>query len=106
MKYVLYIALMLTLNVSLVANNNDKEKVATKTLSGKITTTNGEELAGAKLIIKETGETFFSDLDGNFKITIKTDKTYSLSIETIGFQTLELTSNKIGMFTDLSLMAL
>lgn len=97
---------MLTLNASLVANNNDKEKVTTKTLSGKITATNGEELAGVKVIIKETGETFFSDLDGNFKITIKTDKIYSVSIETIGFQTLEIPSNKIGMFTDLSLTEL
>ena len=71
-----------------------------------ITAANGEELAGVKLIIKETGDVFFSDLDGNFKITIKTDKIYSVSIETIGFQTLEIPSNKIGMFTDLSLSEL
>ena len=106
LKKIVYILFILTLNLSVVANNNDREKVVTKTISGKITSLSGEEIAGAKIVIEETGETYFSDLNGNFKLVIKADKIYSLVIETIGFEPLTVSSNKIGSFSDLSLNSL
>lgn len=92
------------------AGNTDKEKkaiaVTQKTVAGKITDVTGESIAGAKITINETGETFFADFDGNFKLSVKTDKVYSLSINTIGYQPLEVKSNNLSLFTDLSLQPL
>ena len=107
MKRLVYIFLFLSLTTVSFAANTDKEKkpVATthKTIAGKITDKTGESIAGAKITINETGETFFADLDGNFKLSLKTDKIYSLSINTIGFQPLEVKSNNLSLFSDLSL---
>ena len=80
--------------------------ITQKTIAGKITDASGEAIAGAKIIINETGETFFADLDGNFKLSVKTDKVYSLSINTIGYQPLEVKSNTLSSFSDLSLKEL
>lgn len=88
------------------SGNNDKTKATVKTVSGKIAAVSGEQIAGAKIIVKETGESFFADLDGNFKLTLKTDKTYSIAIESIGFETLEVKSTDLHMFSDLNLKEL
>lgn len=110
MKKLLYILLFLGLNAISFAGNSDKEKKAVvitqKTIAGKITDVTGESLAGAKITVNETGETFFADLDGNFKLSVKTDKVYSLSINTIGYKPLEVKSNSLSLFSDLSLQPL
>ena len=74
LKKLLYIFLFLSLSAVSFAGNSDKEKITLKTVSGKITDVTGESIAGAKIIINETGETFFADLEGNFKLSLKTDK--------------------------------
>ncbi|MBA3681004.1 MAG: carboxypeptidase-like regulatory domain-containing protein [Bacteroidetes bacterium] len=110
MKKLLYIFLFISFSAVSFSGNSDKEKkvIATtqKTLAGKITDVTGESIAGAKITINETGETFFADLEGNFKLTVKTDKVYSISINTIGFQPLEVKSNTLSLFSDLSLKEL
>ncbi len=110
MKNLLYILLFLSFSAVSFAGNNDKEKkavaVTIKTVTGKITDVSGESIAGAKITINETGETFFADLDGNFKISVKTDKVYSISVNTIGYQSLEVKSNTLSYFSDLSLKEL
>jgi len=106
LKKLIYIFLFLTFSAVSFAGNSDKEKTSIKTVAGKITDTAGESIAGAKIIIAETGETFFADFEGNFKISLKTDKVYSLSINTIGYQTLEVKSTNLSLFSDLALQAL
>ena len=106
MKKILYILLFLTLTGSTFAGNTDKVRVATKVIAGKITDNNGETISGAKITIPETGETFFADMDGNFKLTVKTDKEYSLAINTIGYQPLLLKSTSLSAFSELSLKEL
>ena len=110
MKNLLYIVLFLSFSAVSFAGNNDKEKkavaVTQKTIAGKITDVSGKSIAGAKITVNETGETFFADLDGNFKLSIKTDKIYSLSINTIGYKPLEVKSNTLSLFSDLSLTEL
>lgn len=106
LKKLVYIFLIFVLHTAAFAGNADKEKISTKTVSGKITDSYGESIPGAKIIIAETGETFFADFDGNFKLSFKTDKEYSISIHTIGFHPLQLKSNRLSTFTDLSLKAL
>ncbi len=106
MKKLLYIFLILGLNQALVAGNSDKEKTNTKVVVGKITDTMGESIAGAKIVIPETGETFFADMDGNFKLSLKTDREYSITINSIGYELLQVKSSHLSSFTDLSLKSL
>jgi hypothetical protein len=88
-----------------MAGNNDKI-IAVKNVSGKVTATNGEEIAGVKITIKETNEIFFSDLDGNFKLQLKTDVPYSISIQSLGYAPLEVKSTDLSPFSELSLKEL
>lgn len=106
LKKLLYIFLFLSSSTISLAGNSDKEKMTLKTVAGKITDVTGESIAGAKIIINETGETFFADLEGNFKLSLKTDKVYSISINTIGFASLEVKSNNLTLFSELSLQPL
>lgn len=77
-----------------------------KTVSGKVTDAYGEAIPGAKIKIKETGETFFANFEGQFKLNLQADKTYSLVFETIGFEPMEFSSNELGMFSELTLKSL
>ncbi len=110
MKKLLYILLFVSFSAASFAGNSDKEKkaiaVTQKTVAGKITDVTGESIAGAKITINETGETFFADFDGNFKLSVKTDKVYSISINTVGFEPLEVKSSNLSSFSDLSLQPL
>jgi hypothetical protein len=105
-KHLVYIILIFALQSSLVAGNSDKTKAAAKHVSGKITSVNGEEIAGAKITIKETNESFYSDLDGSFKLQVKTDKVYSISIQTIGYAPLEVKSTDLHLISEVLLKEL
>jgi hypothetical protein len=106
LKKFVYIFVLLNLHYLAFSGNEGKEKSATKTISGKVTNAYGETLPGTKITVKETGETFFADFDGAFKLSLNADKVYSLSIETIGYQPLELKSSQISLFSELSLKSL
>ena len=106
MKNLLYIFLFVAISTASFAGNSDKEKTNTKVIAGKITDSSGESIPGAKILIPETGETFFADMDGNFKLSIKTDKEYSLKINTLGFEPLEVKASHLTAFSDLSLRSL
>ncbi len=86
--------------------HGDKNKTITKTISGKVTDAYGEAIPGTKIKIKETGETFFADFEGQFKLSIPSDKTFSIVLETIGFEPLELKSTELGLFSELNLKSL
>jgi hypothetical protein len=106
LKKLVYIFLFAGLSLVSFGGNTDKEKNSTKTITGKITDKSGVSIPGAKIVIPETGETIFADFDGNFKLSLQTDKDYSISINTIGFQPLELKSSSLTTFSDLSLSPL
>lgn len=106
LKNFLYIMLIVFTSNLIVAGNSDKETIKSKVVSGRITDVYGESIPGAKIVIPETGETFFADLDGNFKFTLKTDKEYSVTINTLGFEPLEVKSSRLTAFSDLSLKSL
>jgi len=106
LKFPLYIFFFLFLQGAIFAGNNDKLTALVKNISGKITTVQGEEIAGVKITIKETNETFFADLDGNFKIQLKTDKPYSISVESLGYAPLEVKSTDLNLFSELNLKEL
>ncbi len=107
LKKWVYILVFLGLTTISYSGNSDKENNnKSRTLSGKVTDAYGESLPGAKITIHETGEVFFADLDGNFKLSIKTDKEYSLIIDNIGFQPLNLKSGNLLAFPEVSLKSL
>ena len=106
LKKLIYIFLFLAFSSVSVAGNSDKEKTTVKNVAGKVTDVTGESIAGAKITINETGETFFADLEGNFKLSLKTDKVYSISITTIGYQIMEVKSSNLSVFSELSLQPL
>lgn len=75
-------------------------------ISGKVTDTYGEAIAGAQVTVAETGETFFADFEGNFSFTVKTDKDYSITVNTLGYEPLQVKSSRLSAFSDLSLKSL
>jgi TonB-dependent starch-binding outer membrane protein SusC len=106
LKKLVYILFFFTLTQVSFAGNADKVKNSTKVIAGKITDNHGESISGAKITIAETGETYFADLDGNFKLNVKTDKEYSLTVNTIGYQPLIVKSTSLTAFSDISLKEL
>lgn len=106
MKKFVYIVFILSLQLAVFGGNADKEKSKTKVVAGKITDLHGEALGGTKILVKETGETFFADFDGNFKLELKSDQIYSITIETIGFLPKEIKSSDLSPFSELSLQEL
>ena len=106
MKKLLYILLLVSLSLASFAGNSDREKRDNKVVSGRITDVYGEAVAGAKITIPETGETFFADFDGKYKLSVKTDKEYSIVVNTLGYQPLQVKSSALNAFADLSLKSL
>lgn len=88
------------------AGNSDKEITKGKLVAGRITDAHGESIPGAKIQIPETGETFFADMEGNFQLSLKTDKDYSLTVNTLGYEPLEVKASRLTAFSDLSLKSL
>lgn len=85
------------------SGNNDKDKVAEKVIIGKITDSYSQSIVGAKILIQETGEIFCSNLDGNYKLALKSNEIYSISIVSIGYTPLKIKSNNLFSFSDLTL---
>jgi len=106
LKKLIYIIFILSLQLTAFGGNSDKEKAKGKVVAGKITDASGEAIAGTKICIKETGETFFADLEGNFRISLKSDQVYSISVQTIGYQPKEIKSSDLSLFSELSLTEL
>lgn len=106
MKHILCIFFIFVLQSAIVAGNNDKIKAPVKSVSGKITTVSGEEIAGVKITIKETNQTFFADLDGNFKFELRADKPCSITLESMGYAPLEIKSTELNLFSGINLKEL
>lgn len=106
MRKIIFILLFFSVSTNFFADTDYKEKEKIKVVCGKVTNNKGELLAGTKITIVETGETFFTDFKGNFKINFRTDKSYTLSISNLGHQPLDILSSKLSVFTDISLLPL
>lgn len=77
-----------------------------RSLCGKITDTYGESLPAVRIKVVETGEEYFANFEGRFNISIPSDKIYHLSVESIGFQPLELLSSDLENLSEFSLKSL
>ena len=101
-KYFVFIFLLVA-SLSAFAGDNDKKEKVQRTLCGKVIDENGLEVAGAKILIIETGVVVFSDLDGNFKITIEKDADYVVSVNMIGFQPKSIKARQLSLLAELVL---
>jgi len=81
-------------------------KDANKTVFIKVTDSQGEELAGAKVVLTETGKEYITDFNGQIQITIKTTETLTLKVQSLGFNEITLKSTELSTFNDLSLSPL
>lgn len=103
----LYLLLFISIfAVSSAHAGNDNKVSKTRTVSGKVVDASGESLAGAKLVVAETGTIIYADMEGNFQLSIPTDKVCTIAIHTIGHQITEVKSNELFNFDDLVLKAL
>lgn len=88
--------------------NDDRNggKEVTKTVCIKVTDTQGEELAGAKIVLAETGKEYITDFSGQIQITIKTTETLTLKVNSLGYNEITLKTSELNTFNDLSLSPL
>lgn len=105
MKKVVLIFLIALCQLTIAAHG-DKGKLNTKVIAGKVLNKAGETIAGAKLVITETGETVFADMEGSFKFTIATDKNYTVQVNTLGYEPTVIPSQSLNSFSEILLAEL
>ena len=109
MKSITYIVLFAFLPLFSIAGDKEGKSenfAATKAISGTITDVFGESIPAVRIIVKETGEEFFANFEGRFSLSIPSDKVYHLSIESIGFQSVELLSTEVAQNAEFNLKSL
>jgi hypothetical protein len=104
LKHLIYIFVFLSLTGTLIANGNKNgNKEQTKTVILKISDNSGEELAGAKIKIAETGKEFIADFNGVVQLSLKKEETVTLQVISLGFESVSLKSSEISTFQELNL---
>jgi hypothetical protein len=107
LKHLLYILAFLSLNYSaLAADDKNNGKEGTRTVLIKVSDNTGEELAGAKLVVTETGKEFIADFNGNIQLTFRSNETITVKILSLGYSEKTIRSNELSTFNDLSLSPL
>jgi Ran GTPase-activating protein (RanGAP) involved in mRNA processing and transport len=102
MKHALYIMIALFLFTNTVnANNSDKSK---KTLCGKVLDkTTGEALSGVKIEVKESNTYCYTDLNGNYILTVAADSKTEVVANVVGYEPTSIASSELGYFKDINL---
>jgi hypothetical protein len=102
MKHALIILLTLFLGFTAVnASNKDNSK---RVLCGKvIDKTTGETLSGVRVEVKETGTFCYTDLNGNFVLSVSTDSKQEIEANIVGYEQLKLKVNDLGFNKDINL---
>ncbi len=86
------------------ASKNDKSK---KVICGKvIDKTTGEVLTGVKVEIKETGTYCYSDMNGNFVLSVNVDSKQEVEANIVGYEQIKLKTNELGFNKDINLSPL
>lgn len=105
MKHALLILTLFFFSVTAIANNNsDKNK---KTLCGKvIDKTTGEALSGVKVEIKNTNTYCYTDLNGNYILSVPADAKTEVQANVVGYESTTIEGSELGYFKDISLSPL
>lgn len=102
MKHTLIILITLFLGLTSVnASNKDNSK---RVLCGKVVDkTTGEVLTGVKVEVKGTGTYCYTDLNGNFVLSVSTDSKQEVEANIVGYEQLKLKTNDLGFNKDINL---
>lgn len=102
MKHTLIILIIVFSSVIAAnANNGDKNK---KVLCGKVMDKiTGEILTGVKVEIKGTGNYCYSDMNGNFVLSVSIDVKQEVEANIVGYEHITLKTNDLGFNKDISL---
>jgi len=92
------LALMFVFTTNSNANELEKESVSSVALTGKVIDLNtGEPLAGVKVGLENSNNSFYSDLDGNFIISGLVPGKYKITSSLISYEVnkyeVDLTTN-------------
>lgn len=90
--------------MALANHNSDKNK---KTLCGKvIDQSTGEVLVGVKVQVKNSNAYCYTDLNGNYILSVPADSKTEVQANVVGYETITLQSSELGYFKDISLSPL
>lgn len=68
--------------------------------TGKVSNNKNEPLAGATILLVETGRQISSDADGRFVLTLETGKKYSITISNTGYSTKTISDIEVSTNAD------
>jgi hypothetical protein len=100
-KLILLLSFTVFLITGISATN---EPGNTKLLSGKIIDKQtGETLAGVKVQLKGTDKYCYTDMNGNFVLTVNATNTAEVIIDMVGYQTTTLKTQELSLGSDIVL---
>lgn len=102
MKHAIIILITLFLGLTTVsASNSDKNK---KVLCGKVVDkTTGEALTGVKVEVTGTGTYCYTDLNGNFVLSVNTYSKQEVEANIVGYEPIKFKTNELGFNKDINL---
>lgn len=102
MKHAIIILITLFLGLTSVnASNKDNSK---RVLCGKVVDkTTGEALTGVKVELTGTGTYCYTDLNGNFVLSVNTDSKQEVEANVVGYEQVKLKTNDLGFNKDINL---
>ena len=84
------------LSIPFMASNGGDERTPATTLSARIIDKYGEAVAGAKIVIRETGQTLYTDFEGSFKVQLDKKNNFTFQVDMIGFEPKSVPSSQLG----------
>ena len=102
MKHLIVILIIVFFGVTNVsASNKDNNK---RVVCGKVVDKmTGEALSGVKVEVKETGTYCYTDLNGNFILSVSADSKQIVEINIVGYEEAKLKTNDLGFNKDINL---
>ncbi|HXU26777.1 MAG TPA: carboxypeptidase-like regulatory domain-containing protein [Bacteroidia bacterium] len=87
--------------VSLSAGNSPK---GTKLVSGKVLDKQtGETLTGVKIQVKGTDTYCYTDMEGNFILSVNTNNTLEVVVDMVGYEQTTLKTQELSLSSDIVL---
>lgn len=94
-KIILSIVLLSLVNFTFAGENENNKKVMMKTLTFIVVDNNNESIAGAEIEIENLGLISYTDMEGNYKISIPANSNENLKISFISFEDKNININDI-----------
>jgi hypothetical protein len=106
LRLVTVFLLLFCMSVSAANDLGGKEKPATVYVGGRIVSASGEAIPGARLIVKGTGRSVYSDFNGNFNISLDTSRDTQIVVDVLGYEVQSIDRSEIRLYKEIVLKAL